>query len=163
MDEDFAAYAQARYPSLLRAAALILGRERGHAEDLVQEALSRVCLRWRSGGIDNPDAFVRKTMVNLAISRARRESLRRAFLRSQPTPEAQVGPGIDDDADVVWQAVEALPTRQRSVIVMRYYEDLPYDEIARVLAISPGTARSQCLRARETIRRTLHHEIEVHR
>jgi RNA polymerase sigma factor (sigma-70 family) len=122
-----------------------------------------VCLRWRSGGIDHPDAFVRKTMVNLAISRGRKDAVRQRFLRSQWVAGERREPGIDAGADVVWRAVERLPTRQRAVIVIRYFEDLAYDDIAQVLAISPSTARSQCLRAKEALCRTLEPEIEVQR
>jgi RNA polymerase sigma-70 factor (sigma-E family) len=160
VDDDFAAYARARYSGLLRSAALILGRDRDHAEDLVQEALARVYVRWRSHGIEHPDAFVRKTMVNLALSRGRREVVRQAFLRRQPPPESHLDPAVDE-ASFVWAAVASLPTRQRAVIVMRYYEGLPYEEISRILGISAATARSQCLRARETLRRSLQ-ETEVH-
>lgn len=163
MDDDFAAFAQARYPALLRAAALLLGRERDHAEDLVQETLAKVCVRWRAGGIDTPEAFTRKVMVNLTISRGRREALRRAFLRTQPPPDVAVEMEAGGSVSAVWRTVEALPPRQRAVIVLRFYEDLPFDEIANALGISPSTARSQCLRAKETLRQALKNESEVQR
>jgi RNA polymerase sigma factor (sigma-70 family) len=162
VDEDFAAYAHARYAHLVRSASLILGRDRAGAEDLVQEALARTLSRSRGTTIDNLDAFVRRTMVNLAISRSRRDKVGRSVTRRLHRPgDDIVEPDNPERLSPVWAAVERLPSKQRAVIVLRYYEDLEFADIADLLKISPVTARTQCLRARDALRTALEDQHEV--
>lgn len=164
MDDDFATYARARHPGLVRLASLMLGSDRDDAEDLVQEALARVYSRWKQTRVDNLDAFVRRTMVNLTISKARRDRLGRTLLqRTGRATDDKVEPPTPLGESDVWAAVERLPARQRAVIVLRYYEDLDYHEIAEALRITPVTARTQCMRARDALRATLQNDYEVQR
>jgi RNA polymerase sigma factor (sigma-70 family) len=68
-------------------------------------------------------------------------------------PEAALsGPEYDGEREAVWRFVQALPPRQRAVIVLRYYEDLSEAEIADLLGISPGTVKSQASRALASLR-----------
>jgi RNA polymerase sigma-70 factor (sigma-E family) len=117
------------------------------AEDLVQTALGRSLGAWRLHRIDDPQAFVRKVMVNSYASIYRR---RRREIATAEVPEgatiADDTRGIDD-RDTVWRALLALPPRQRAVIALRYYEDLSEREIAAVMATSIGTVKSQSARA----------------
>jgi RNA polymerase sigma-70 factor (sigma-E family) len=161
VDDHFTDYVSARYAHLLRVAALILGNDRGAAEDLVQDALARVYSRSRVADIDNLDAVVRRTMTNLAISRARSASVRRRLqprLYERPDDRA----GAAEEHDVIWTAIKRLPVRQRAVLVLHYFEDLDYSAIAELMNISAGTARSQCLRARAALREALPTTVGAH-
>jgi RNA polymerase sigma-70 factor (sigma-E family) len=154
MDDDFAAFVRMRMPALLRFGHALTGN-RHDALDLVQTALERTGVRWRSvHGRGDPEAYVRRAMVNLHISRWRR--LRRETLvHAVPDgPADEVADGVLERAPL-WQALSALPPKQRAVIVLRYYEDLTEAQIADVLGVSPGTVKSQASKAMTTLRRRL--------
>lgn len=146
---DFHAFVVARSATLFRAA-LVLTGNREAAEDLVQETLERACRKWRTiAAKDAPDAYVRRIMVNLANDRWRR------FRRTVPQVPQLDGrdspaPGDDygqvDTRDQLVRALQELPMRMRTVVVLRYFHDLPDDEIAADLRISPSTVRSQLAR-----------------
>jgi RNA polymerase sigma-70 factor (sigma-E family) len=155
MDDDYAAFVRLRMPALLRFGHALTGN-RHDALDLVQTALERTGVRWRTvrRRPGDPEAYVRRVMVNLHISRWRR--LRRETLvRGVPDrPSDEVADGALERAPV-WQALRDLPPRQRAVIVLRYYEDLSEAQIADVLGVSPGTVKSQAAKAMVTLRRQL--------
>jgi RNA polymerase sigma-70 factor (sigma-E family) len=138
---EFAEFVAARSRSLLRTAYLLTG-DHQRAEDLVQATLTKVYLHWsRVSRMDHPAAYARRILVNEASSsrwwRWSRE------LRT-PLPELALD-GYDDrvaTSRTVWNAVLALPPRQRAVVVLRYYEDLSEVEIAEVLGMAPGTVKS---------------------
>src|SRR5271167_2223511 len=110
------------------------------AEDLVQETLLRVARRWgRVRGMDQPVAYARRILVNLAIDDAKRRSRRRRELES-PDGAPLVAHADETAARVFWAlgaraellgALAVLPPRQRAVIVLRYFEDLSEAEIAQ--------------------------------
>jgi RNA polymerase sigma-70 factor (sigma-E family) len=142
MDEELAEFVRGRYRDLVRRGYLLTG-DRSAAEDLVQEALARCCATWRRRPVVQPDAYVRRTMVNLLISRSR---LRR--FREAPTdalPERWLADGASERAerDMLWRALLQAPPRQRAGLVLRFYEGLDEREIAEVLDVAVGTVRSQ--------------------
>lgn len=147
---DFHGFVVARSAVLFRGA-LVLTGNREAAEDLVQETLERACRRWRTiAAKDAPDAYVRRIMVNLANDRWRR------FRRSVPCQDGgdQADPGDRygqvDTRDQLVRALQRLP--MRTVVVLRYFHDLPDDEIAADLGISPSTVRSQLARGIDKLR-----------
>jgi RNA polymerase sigma-70 factor (sigma-E family) len=150
---DFAEYVSLRLPSLLRFSYALTGNPHD-ADDLVQEALERVGVRWasisRDGG--NPDAYIRRVMVNARTSRWRR---RRGETLVAEVPEAGVRTRDRFDDEPLWQALRELPPRQRAVIVLRYYESLSEAEIAATMGISTGTVKSQAARAMAALRERL--------
>jgi RNA polymerase sigma-70 factor (sigma-E family) len=137
----FSEFVTARSRSLLRTAYLLTG-DHQRAEDLVQTTLTKVYLRWpRVSGMDQPAAYARRILVNQASSRHWWKSSREL---TSSVPELAAD-GYDDrvaTSRTVWNAVLALPPRQRAVVVLRYYEDLSEVEIAEVLGIAPGTVKS---------------------
>jgi RNA polymerase sigma-70 factor (sigma-E family) len=150
---DFSEYVQYRLPALLRFGYALTGNQHD-ASDLVQDALERVGVRWKSIVRDcrSPDAYVRRAMVNARTSRWRR---RRPETLVAEIPDTVVRARDRFDDEPLWQALRELPPRQRAVIVLRYYEDLSEAEIAATLGISTGTVKSQAARAMATLRRRL--------
>ncbi|SFJ10079.1 RNA polymerase sigma-70 factor, sigma-E family [Streptosporangium canum] len=149
-DDGFAAFVAARGTSLLRVAYLACGDDR-EAEDLLQTALERTYRKWDRVRYDNPEPYVRRVIVNTAISRARR----RAILRIIPTHTPPELPVRETDVDlrhVLMDALRALPPRQRAVVVLRYWEDLGETQTAEILGCSAGTVKSQASKALTKLR-----------
>jgi RNA polymerase sigma-70 factor (ECF subfamily) len=155
MDRDFRDYVVARTPALLRTAYLLTG-DRGEAEDLLQEALFRLSRAWRRVNESmSLDAYVRRTMVNLCISRWRRRRLRTLTVAAVPE---RWGADIADhvlDRDEIWRALSAVPPRMRAVLVLRFYEDLSEVDTAAVLGCAVGTVKSQTARGLVKLRNAL--------
>ena len=140
----------ARGPALLRLATLLTGN-RYDAEDVVQDVLAKAYPRWqRISTLDDPDAYVKRMVVN------GHTSLWRKFRRRE-TPVEQLFLGsVDghaaDDRDLLWQACRRLPEHERTAIVLRYWEQLEYAEIAALTGVREGTVRSRVSRGLATLR-----------
>jgi RNA polymerase sigma factor (sigma-70 family) len=134
--------------ALVRLAFLMCG-SRDMSEDLVQSAFASAHPRWRE--IDNHVAYLRRAVVNLAKD-GQRKHFRR--LRLVPPPDPKQATGIPD-IDETWALIQRLPTAQRVVIVLHYYEDLPLVEIANVLDRPASTVRSDLHRALDRLRKEL--------
>ena len=136
--EVFDTFVRARHTALLRYGTALTGDPHS-AADLVQDALERTGLAWsRVQQQGDPEGYVRRVMANRNISTWRR--LRRERLTASPPEQAYEDLPTDD---VMWKALSLLPKRQRTVLVLRYYEDLSEAQIAAVLGIAPGTVKSQ--------------------
>lgn len=149
---DFHQFVAARSAVLFRGA-LVLTGSRDAAEDLVQETLERACRKWRTiSAKDAPDAYVRRIMVNLANDRWRK--FRRAA--QHPVDSDPAAPGDEygriDSRDQLIRALQQLPMRMRTVVVLRYFHDLSDAEIAADLKILPSTVRSQLARGIDRLR-----------
>jgi len=126
------------------------------AEDLAQEAMTRVYRRWdRVAGYDKPGAFVRRITINLASSRRRRDTVAR---RIGPALVERALPPPEEIHDDLWAAVATLPPKQRAAIALHYLEDRPVTEIAEVLGCAASTARVHLHRGRATLARLLEGE-----
>jgi RNA polymerase sigma-70 factor (sigma-E family) len=153
--EDFAA---ARLPALLRYAKLLTADDH-EAEDLVQDALAKALRRWRRiAGLDEPYAYVRAILTNHFLSQRRRRRFALVPLDDEHDRPAPSGPepGAGDD---LWALLRTLPAQQRTVLVLRYYEDLGDEQIAAVLGCRPGTVRGYASRALATLR--IHIELKT--
>ena len=147
--DPFEEFVRDRSEYLFQLALLLAGRNQADAQDLLQVALERAWRRRRAiVRDDNTEAYVRRALVNASIDRWR--WLRRRDERSLDT--AGPGPAAGDPASLVARrdelirALAALPPRQRAVLVLRYWEDRPEEEVARVLGCSVGTVKSQASR-----------------
>lgn len=138
-------YANQREP-MVRLAHLIVGSN-AVAEEIAQEAFVRVHDRWER--TRNPGAYLRVTVLNLCRSHLRRLRLERS--RTPPMPTMTDMPELDE----TWNAVCRLPYRQRAVLVLRYYLDLPEAEIAEALRCRVGTVKSAHHRAIAALRKEL--------
>jgi RNA polymerase sigma-70 factor (sigma-E family) len=138
--------------ALLRFAYVLTG-DANLAEDAVQDALTTACAKWsRIGAVDDPQAYVRRMIVNAHISWWRRFR-RRESPSAEPIGANRAAPATSDgaaqraDADAVWALCATLPSKQRAAVVLRFYEDLSYAEIGRLLNCAEATARSSVHRA----------------
>jgi len=148
MFEDFVA---ARGQALQRFGYALTG-DWALAEDLLQTALARAYPRWPRAQRHDPDAYVRKIMLNTWTSWRRRRW--RAEVPALTVPDV---PGPDsfaavDHRQALRSALAALPPRQRAVVMLRYHQDLSERQVAELLGISIGTVKSQAARALATLR-----------
>jgi RNA polymerase sigma-70 factor (sigma-E family) len=149
---DFEAFVAARGDGLLRFAYLLC-RDLGRSEDLVQEALFKAYRVWeRTGAVEWPEAYVRRIVLTEYLGWRRRRLSREIV--GLPVGEVIVSDGVAQlvDRDAVWRLMGDLPARQRAVLVLRYYEDLPDEEIAGVMGCPQATVRSLARRALTTLR-----------
>jgi RNA polymerase sigma-70 factor (sigma-E family) len=144
--EEFSAFAASRWPGLVRLAFGLTG-DRWLAEDIAQTALARAYVAWRRvSRADDPDAYLRRILVNASHHRFRRH---RVTEQPGDLPEILVeGPAdLVGERAALLAALHQLPPRQRAVIVLRYWEDLTDAQIAAALGCSSSTVRSQLSRA----------------
>jgi RNA polymerase sigma-70 factor (sigma-E family) len=149
--EGYDEFLAARGPALLRTAYLICG-DRHQAEDLFQNAMARLLVHWRRVGGDNPEAYVRRTLVNSTINWRQRLLARERIVATVPdtaVPDFTVAHAARDET---WRALSRLPRRQRAVLVLRYYEDLTEAQAAELLGCSVGTIKSQSAKALSRLR-----------
>ena len=152
-EADFTAWVRARQGTFARFAYLLTG-DAHSAEDLVQSALARAYARWdHIRGVEAPEAYVRKIMVNEHTSWWRRQWRHRERTDSElirvldpPAP-----PGGSHDAEL-WDHVRSLAPQQRAAVVLRYYEDLSEARTAEILGCSVGTVKSHTSRALTSLR-----------
>ncbi|KAB8189847.1 SigE family RNA polymerase sigma factor [Nonomuraea phyllanthi] len=136
----------ARSDRLLRTAYL-LTHDWAVAEDLLQESLAKAWFAWP--GIDEPEAYVRRVLVTTYTSWWRRRWRSELPVGALPDEPARDEAGRREE---LWQAVGRLPARQRAVIVLRFYEDLPVAEVAGILRCQEGTVKSQTAKALAKLR-----------
>jgi RNA polymerase sigma-70 factor, ECF subfamily len=162
-DREFGAFVGARSAALLRTAYLVTGH-RQSAEDLLQTALAKTYLAWnRIDGPESVEAYVRRVMVTTHISWWRRHKGREQTADPQVEPDRTrtTGDGSPtandafDERDRLWNALRGLPDRQRTVLVLRYYEDLTEEEIAHLMGCSRGTVKTHASRGLAALRTRL--------
>lgn len=149
--EFFDEFVAGSLPALLRFGHVLTGSPQ-EAEELVQEALVKSLRRWRRARADDPLAYVRRVMVNAHITQWRRWGSR---IQLGDVPEPVAGDGglsRSEERDALRRGLALLPSRQRAVLVLRYFEDLPDPAIAELLACRPGTVRSLASRGLAALR-----------
>jgi len=154
----FTALFESEYPPLLRIAYGLTGSQ-AEAEELVQEAFIRCYQRWdRVESYDNPGAWLRRVLLNLAASRGRRLAAEVRALTHlgarpghHPAGPAEAGAGDEE----FWAAVRRLPRRQAQAIVLYYGDDLPTDDVARVMRCAEGTVRALLHQAQTALAKVL--------
>ena len=150
-ESDFEAFVVARSAQLLRLALGLTG-DRGTAEDLLQTALTKTYVNWsKVRRADDPDAYVRRLLVNTHTSWWRRRRVAEV-LTDVPRTQSVHQQAAVEDLDALAQALAHLGPRQRAVVVLRYYEDRPDAEIAALLGCSEATVRSQASRGLAVLR-----------
>jgi RNA polymerase sigma-70 factor (sigma-E family) len=152
-EAQFQEFVRARWSRLVRTAYLLTG-DAHHAEDLTQTALAKAYRSWRRvARSDNPEAYVRRMLVSCNSDRFRKRRVTEALTATPPERA-----GSDDavsraeERSALLTALAGLPPRQRTVVVMRYWEDLSEAEVAEVLGCSPGTVKSQAAKGLAKLR-----------
>lgn len=143
-DDLLVLYGQ-RYEPMVRVAYLLTGN-RDAAEELVQDAFVSLYRNW--GHVTVPGGYLRAAVVNNS-----RSWLRRRALEERRTLAPVVG--ADQSADELWDVLHSLSERQRAAIVLRYYEDLPDADIARILGCRVPTVRTAIHRGLAALRKEI--------
>jgi RNA polymerase sigma-70 factor (sigma-E family) len=157
---DFDGFVADNGNGLLRTAYLMVG-DLHEAEDLVQETLFKVASKWpRVCRMEHPVAYARRVLVNHALHGRAKRSRNRAELTATPPPETASHATDLDIHDELFDALAALPPRQRAALVLRYFLDLPEAEVAATLGCSLGTVKSSTCRGLNRLEerlRPIHH------
>jgi RNA polymerase sigma-70 factor (ECF subfamily) len=139
--DDLAAFYAAEFDRVRGSLVLFTG-SRDVGEELAQEAFVRACQHWEKvRALDAPGAWVHRVGINLAISRGRK-------LRTERRPHRRSGRPVDvEPAEVVGpelrDALLALGTDERAVVVLRFYGDLSVAQVAEILSIPEGTVKTR--------------------
>jgi RNA polymerase sigma-70 factor (sigma-E family) len=157
---DFDGWVAVRGPALLRLAYTLTGNP-ADAEDVVQEALARALPRWdRISRVEDVDAYVRRMVVNAHTSWwrkfRRRESPLPEIRESVVRDSAYLPSGLmPDQRAKLWTACQHLPEAQRTAVVLRYYEQLEYAEIAELTGVREGSVRARVSRGLAALRQSM--------
>ena len=146
-DPEFRDYVTSRGRALLRTAYLLTGNL-ADAEDLVQAALAKTYLAWdRIEDRGALDGYVRRAMVNTHISWWRRRRVQEFPTDELPDRAVADHAGDSDLQETLRRAIDRLPQRMRTAVMLRYYEDMTEAEVAERLGVSLGTVKSTVSRA----------------
>lgn len=154
-EADFRGWVSTSRDGLRRTAFLLCG-DWFLADDLVQDALSRVFVRWdRVAGHDDPTPYARRVVVNLYLDHRRRPARRESPTADLPEVAVHDAPAADGDRDRVLAALRTVPPGQRAVLVLRYWDDLSIEQTAQLLGTTSGTVKSQASRGLVALRAAL--------
>jgi RNA polymerase sigma-70 factor (sigma-E family) len=154
-DAEYVEYVRGRLPALRRLAFLLCGHE-PRADDLVQQTITRLYVNWpKAQAVQNLDAYVRTMLVRLFIDERRLAWARVRLFGSVPEPPPAATTDQLEDRAMLRAALAKVPKRQRAVLVLRFLQDLPVDEVAAILGCSPGTVKSQTAHGLAALRRFL--------
>ncbi|MCY3807479.1 MAG: sigma-70 family RNA polymerase sigma factor [bacterium] len=128
----FEEFYRAEYLSMVRLAFGLLDTPES-AEEITQDAFAKVFEHWDR--LDNPGGYLRTAIVNGARSELRRREVRRRIPPGRPRQ-------IPAEQDYLLDALEQLPTRRKTALVLRYYGAMSEREIAETMGIRPGTVKS---------------------
>ena len=152
---DFDGWVEARGPALLRLAYTLTGNT-ADAEDVVQEALARALPRWgRISRVDNVDAYVRRMVVNAHTSWWRKFRRRESPVEQVRDDGRRPRRGCPSTSGPAVGRLPGLPESQRTAIVLRYYEQLEYAEIAELTGVREGSVRARVSRGLAALRVTM--------
>lgn len=157
---EFAAFCRVEHPRLVGALSLMC-RDPDLAEELAQEALARAWRHWRKvARLDNPAAWVHRVAINLANSHFRRAAAQRRLNHKIAQPRVHMDADMDL-AESFRAALAQLPPPNRAAVILRFYLEFTYFEIAQTLDVPEGTAKSLVHRGLEKLRQTENlHDIE---
>jgi RNA polymerase sigma-70 factor (sigma-E family) len=152
--DEYQEFAAVRARHLYRSACLLTGGDTHLAEDLVQETLGRVYLRWaRISRVDNPAAYAQTVLTRTFLAHQRRLSSRNE--RSTDVLPDIPEPGAHGDTSLRLTLVEALgqlPAKDRAVVVLRYWEDRSIEQTAAAMNTGSAAVRTRCVRALARLR-----------
>jgi RNA polymerase sigma-70 factor (sigma-E family) len=151
-EDEFREFMLSRWPTLVRLGYGLTG-DRYLAEDLAQTALARIHDSWsRVRRAEDPDAYARRVLINVNHSRQRKRRISEQTGEQVPDVAVPDPSALIDQRSVLVAALMQLPTRQRAVIVLRYWDDLTEAQIADILGCSTGAVKSHASRALARLR-----------
>jgi RNA polymerase sigma-70 factor (sigma-E family) len=154
-ETDFLGCASTSGPGLRTSAFLLCG-DWFLADDLVQEALTRVFGVWgRVSGSGDPGPYARKVLVNLYLDHRRRPARREIPTADLPDGFVEQPNAVDGDRDRLMAALRQVPKGQRAVLVLRFWDDLSIEQTAQIVGTTASNVRSQASRGLETLRAVL--------
>jgi RNA polymerase sigma-70 factor (sigma-E family) len=155
LEGEYVGFVTARLPALRRFAFLLCGDEH-RADDLVQQAITRLYEHWRRArAATSVDQYARTILLRVFLDERRRGWSVRVWLTNQPPDiPAPAGPDLEQRT-VLRQALSRVPRRQQAVLVLRFLCDLPVDEVAQLLGCSAGNVKSQTHHGLTALRRLL--------
>jgi RNA polymerase sigma-70 factor (sigma-E family) len=150
---DFTRFVREHTADLLRTGYLLTG-DGSAAEELLQDTLVRLYPKWHLvEAAEVPLAYVRRSLANGFVNHTRRAARREFAVEFLPEGiDGADRPSQLDDRDEIWTMLRTLPERQRAALVLRYFHDLPDDEIGIALACREGTVRSLISRGLAALR-----------
>lgn len=156
---DFDVWVATRSAALTRFAYLVTGN-RHEAEEALQSALTSACAKWsRVRRADDPEAYVRRMVVNAHVSWWRTFRRRETPVDAVPEDRQTADPAVNAaESDRVWQLCATLAPRQRAAVVLRFYEDLSFAQISEILGCTESTARGHIHRALDALRASIEKE-----
>lgn len=138
--EELTLMCEQEYPRLVGMLGLYCG-DRDVAEDLAQDALIKLCRDWRKvRRLDAPDRWLHRVAINLAHSHYRRKGIEKRAMSVVASRTTQPQSGVSDLETL--ELLTRLPHRQKTAVLLHYYLDLPVREIAQVMEIPEGTAKT---------------------
>jgi RNA polymerase sigma-70 factor (sigma-E family) len=151
-EAEFTDFVRSRWPRLVRLAYGLSG-DQGLAEDLAQTALVKAYASWpRVHRAGDPDAYVRRIVVNASRSMFRKRRVAEQLSDTLPEPGQADLTGQRDQRSALLAALMSLPPGQRAVVVLRYWMDMTESEVAATLGCSVGNVKSQASRALAKLR-----------
>lgn len=157
-EDSFVEFATAAKPWLLTTAWMLTGDPHA-SEDLVQETLARVYVKWRRVGVQQPAAYARRVLANLHTDRWRRHRREVLVAEVGDRPSARQSPDLET-VDLI-RALQTLGPRERECVVMRHYLDLSERQTAEALGVSVGSVKGYTARGLTTLRAALREEKNV--
>jgi RNA polymerase sigma-70 factor (sigma-E family) len=152
--EDVGEFCRREWPRLVGSLSLFTG-DGDLAQELAQETLARVCRDWRKvSNLEAPGAWAHRVALNLARSHFRHRAVVRRHSAQVATTEAGDAPLDTATVIAVRQAVAALPVRQRTALVLRYFADLSVAETAEAMRCPTGTVKTLTRQAILALRTT---------
>ncbi len=139
-------------PAMVRLAHLLTGSS-AIAEEVVQDSF--VALYQRRAVVEHPRAYLRQIVVNGCHSQTRRRAIEERRLSTIQTDPSRLTHVVSPDVDEMWPALDNLVPRQRTALVLRFYDDLPVREIAELMGVRPGTVKSLIHRGLADLRKVI--------
>ncbi|WP_328994396.1 SigE family RNA polymerase sigma factor [Kribbella sp. NBC_01245] len=155
-ESEYVDFFVARAPALRRTAYLMCG-DWQIAEDLVQTTFVRLYVHWRRVRQETVDAYARRILTNLFLSR--RRTAHRELVTAEPPDRHDPAPEFGGWLELA-DALSGLTDRQRAIVALRYVDDLPVAEVAELLGIAEGTVKSHPNRALQALRSALETQLE---
>jgi len=153
-DAEYTEYVQARL-GWLRRTAYLLCQDWQRADDLVQQSITQLYRHWgRARNAASLDAYTRTILVRMFLAERRTPWARRVTLPGGYDERPVLVPDHVATLDLR-AALNSLPPRQRATVVLRFYCDLPVDQAAHVLGVTPGTVKSQTAKGLAALRAAL--------